>query len=69
MVSISAVHGNALLSGGYLDYSNFLFEIKQEEEEMELTTRRNTYDYFIDNVGNYLKEHVEVIDIPLSLMI
>ena len=65
-----------MISDGFLDFSKFIFNDDDNINVMEgnlletiPTWMKNSYDYYIENIGMYLDIDVmEVINIPRSLM-
>ena len=67
-----------MISDGFLDFSKFIFNddddnINVMEGNLLKTTstlmKKNSYDYYIENIGMYLDIDVmEIINIPRSLM-
>ena len=57
--------GNAMIGGGYLDFSNFLFP--NNNVPHYYMHGKNSFDYFVENIAHFVGVRVSEINVPLSL--
>eukprot|EP00944_MAST-04C_sp_MAST-4C-sp1_P007546 g7546.t1 len=61
--------GNAMIGGGYLDFSNFLFPNNNVPHHYMHSGSKNSFDYFVENLAHFVGVEVSEIDVPSSLLI